>query len=645
MPYDFARYLNIRSASTPVFAAGGQRVAFLSDITGNFQVWDVALEQHLGTQPALPPDENAETSWPQQLTFFSDKVWELHAAPSAPYLVAVSDTGGNERQQFYLITYHYEQAAAASAVETVDQKATSPSPKAISGHDIRKLTTDEQAIHRFGVWSKDSKRLYYTSNARNNVDFDLYVMQLPDGDATCLHTVEGRRSVVALSPDERFLLSLAEVSSTDVQLYLFDLINNQEFSITPGSKPARYKAVHWTVNGIFLLTDALHDCGTLCRFNVETKALTPILTADLVALTSQPGEGELDLFTVAKDGRRAALVYNDNGWSSISLVDLTDGSYYPFSSAPSGVISKLKFSDDGKSLLFDVQDANRPQDVWIADLHADRCHQLTFSNRAGIDATTFVMPSAVTYPTFDERSIPAYFYRPQQEPPAGGYPCILYVHGGPAGQLRPEFDVRFQYFLGQGYAILATNVRGSTGYGRDYMMLDEVERRMDSVTDLKYAVQWLHGQEQINSQRIAIYGRSYGGFMVLAAMTEYPELFAAGIDVVGIANWVTFLERTSPWRRPHREAEYGSLANHREFLEQISPIHKIDRIQVPLMVLAGDNDPRVPLFESEQVVERVQAAGGTVEFVHYADEGHKFSKLANRVDSFTKMGEFLRRYC
>ena len=143
-------------------------------------------------------------------------------------------------------------------------------------------------------------------------------------------------------------------------------------------------------------------------------------------------------------------------------------------------------------------------------------------------------------------------------------------------------------------------------------------------------------------ERIAIYGRSYGGFMVLAALTEYPELFAAGIDVVGIADWVTFLERTSSWRRAHREREYGSLANHRDLLADISPIHKAERIQMPLMVLAGDNDPRVPLNESEQIVARVTEAGGTVEFIHYADEGHRFSKLANRIDSFTRMAAFLK---
>jgi dipeptidyl aminopeptidase/acylaminoacyl peptidase len=263
---------------------------------------------------------------------------------------------------------------------------------------------------------------------------------------------------------------------------------------------------------------------------------------------------------------------------------------------------------------------------------------------AGIDAATLIAPTLIHYPTFDARQIPAFVYRPAAPPPAEGYPCILYVHGGPASQQRPDFNVSFQYFLQQGYALVVTNVRGSTGYGREYMLLDEVERRMDSVADLNYAVAWIRQQPEIDSRRIAIYGRSYGGFMVLAALTEYPELFAAGIDVVGIADWVTFLERTSPWRRAHREREYGSLETDRAFLQSISPLHKAERIRCPLLVMAGDNDPRVPLYESEQIVQKVAATGGTVQFVHYADEGHQFSKLANRIDSFTKMADFLHTY-
>lgn len=601
MPYDFARYLNIRSANTPVLAADGARVAFLSDITGNYQVWSVGLQ-----------DDPAQR-WPRQLTFFTDKVWEVHGTPAANHLIAVGDVGGNERQQFYLISNY----------------GSGP-------HDVHKLTTNDAAIHRFGVWSRDGQRIFYTSNARNHVDFDLYRMDLRTDAVEELHLFQGRRAIAAISPDERYLLCTEDVSSSQIELYLIDLQTHTEEHLTAGQPPARYDGIRWSDSGIYLLTDALHDGGALCRYDLASNSLTLLCDASIATET-----GELELFTVARNGQKAALTYNAEGYSQLYLLDLESNTRQRITTLPPGLIGGVKFSADGTALVFDLQSPTRPQDVWLLIVADQQCRQLTYSNHAGIDEATFVAPTLIHYPTFDGRQIPAFYFTPQQPAPAGGYPCILYVHGGPASQLRPDFDVRFQYFLNQGYAILATNVRGSSGYGREYMLLDEVELRMDSVTDLKHAVQWLHQQPTIDAKRIAIFGRSYGGFMVLAALTEYPDLFAAGVDVVGIANWVTFLERTSPWRRAHREFEYGSLEKHRDFLERISPIHKIEQIRVPLMVQAGDNDPRVPLYESEQVVERVRNAGGTVHFVHYADEGHNFSKLHNRIDSFTQMAEFL----
>lgn len=609
MTYDFARYLNIRSAHSPVLSADGTRVAFLSDITGNHGVWSVGL----GDDPAQ--------RWPRQLTFFADKVWELHGTPAANHLIAVGDVGGNERQQFYLISNYGEDTAGQAA------------------HDVRKLTTNDVAIHRFGVWSRDGQHIYYTSNARNNVDFDLYRLELTTGAVEEIHLFQGRRTIAAIAPDERHLLCIEDVSSSQIELYLVDLADHTETHLTAGQPAARYDAIHWSDSGIYFLTDAVHDNGALCRYTLATRTMQVICDAAIATVT-----GELEHFTIARDGRWAALTYNAEGYSQVYLVDLTSNTYEPLTTIPAGVIGGLNFNADSTALVFDLQSPTRPQDIWLLTLADHQCRPLTYSDHAGIDQTTFVAPTLIHYPTFDGRQLPAFYFQPQQLASSGGYPCILYVHGGPASQLRPEFDVRFQYFLGQGYAILATNVRGSSGYGRAYLLLDEVELRMDSVTDLKYAVAWLHQQPTLDANRIAIFGRSYGGFMVLAALTEYPELFAAGVDVVGIANWVSFLERTSPWRRAHREFEYGSLEHHRAFLERISPLHKAEQIRVPLMVQAGDNDPRVPLYESEQVVERVRNAGGIVAFVHYADEGHNFSKLSNRIDSFTKMAEFLHQY-
>lgn len=607
---DFARYLNIRSATTPILSADGRRVAFLSDITGAFQVWSAPVEG----------------GWPQQLTFFPDKVWEVHGAAGADHLLAVSDVGGNERQQFYLITNFGGSA----------------------GHDVRRLTPNQEAIHRFGGFSRDGQRVIYTSNARNGVDFDTYVLDIASGQETLLHQGAGNRSIMAWSPDERFVLAAESVGPLQDELHLLDLRSgglaaDAERRLTRHGYPARYEQVRWSEGGIYLLSDQTHDRGAICQLDTRSGELTEIVNAD-AHLDALSDPGEMELLALTGDGKQAAYVFNVDGYGHLYLLDLGDPQPRLIQGLPQGVISHLRFSRGGGSLLCDVQTPNHNPDIWQVQTESGQASRLTFSDKAGLAAATFVLPELIRFPTFDKRQIPAFYYTPQTPAPEGGYPCILYVHGGPTSQIRPDFDVRFQFFLNQGYAILAPNVRGSTGYGREYMALDEIELRMDSVQDLQYAVLWLHAQAEINQDRVAIYGRSYGGYMVLAALTEYPHLFAAGINVVGIANWVTFLERTSAWRRAHREREYGSLAHDRELLTQISPIHKIEQITMPLMVIAGDNDPRVPLFESEQVADRVRAAGGTVEFLHYADEGHKISKLANRVDSFTRMGEFLERY-
>lgn len=603
---DFARYLNIRSSQMPVLSPDGSRVAFLSDISGNFQVWSASTAE-------------GSSEWPRQLTFFADKVWEVHGTGAAEHLLAVGDVGGNERQQFYLISGYGGGA---------------------SGHDVRRLTTDDNAIHRFGGFSADGRRILYVANGRNGVDFDLFEMDVAGGASRLLVELSGNQEVMAWSPDGSRAITREQVGPLEDRLFLIDLSAEDgpriRRELTADQPPARYEQVRWRGTGVYLLSDRTHDRGALCRLDVESGALTEILRVDVL-----PETGEMEALAVAADSS-AVLAYNRGGYSRLWRVNLATGARRPLEGLPSGQIGHIGIRPDG-TVLCDVQTSRHNLNIWQVDGQG-RARQLTQSDRAGLDPATFVEPELIGFTTFDDLTIPAFYYTPQTPQPEGGYPCILYVHGGPTSQLRPDFDVRFQYFLSRGYAILGTNVRGSTGYGRAYAALDEIEKRPDSVADLQHAVFWLRERAEIDSSRIAVYGRSYGGYMVLAALTTYPELFAAGIDVVGIANWVSFMERTSPWRRAHREQEYGSLAHHRDVLEQISPIHRAERITMPLLVIAGDNDPRVPLYESELIVEKVRANGGTVEFLHYADEGHKISKLENRIDSFTKMAAFLDRH-
>jgi dipeptidyl aminopeptidase/acylaminoacyl peptidase len=275
-----------------------------------------------------------------------------------------------------------------------------------------------------------------------------------------------------------------------------------------------------------------------------------------------------------------------------------------------------------------------PSDVYAADAAGGGERRLTALNDSLL-ATVYVSDyHEIRYPSFDGRDVPALLY----EPDAANAPVVVNVHGGPESQSRPLFAPVTQYLLNRGYAVFAPNVRGSTGYGKEYTRLDDVYLRMDSVKDLAHAARWLRGR---GHERIAVMGGSYGGFMVLAAFTEYPELWSAGVDIVGIANLVTFLENTGSYRRALREPEYGSLERDRGFLESISPIHKAGDITAPLMVVHGKNDPRVPVGEAEQIVDRVKSNGGRVEYLLYEDEGHGLAKLKNRLDAYPKIVSFL----
>jgi len=304
------------------------------------------------------------------------------------------------------------------------------------------------------------------------------------------------------------------------------------------------------------------------------------------------------------------------------------------------VALELAWSPDAMRLAFTLAPTADAVDIWVWDTQAGTLTRATRSALGGIPRERFVAPSLVHYPTFDGRQIPAFLYRPAGATQTG-LPVVVYVHGGPESQFRPTYNAAIQYFVSRGYGVLAPNVRGSSGYGFAYQSLDDVRLRMDSVNDLRHAALWLAEQGIADPKRIAVMGGSYGGFMTLAAVTTYPDLWAAGVDIVGIANFVTFLEQTGPWRRTLREVEYGNLEADRAFLEEISPIHHVDRITAPLFVVHGANDPRVPVGEAEQIVAALRARGTPVEYLRFADEGHGLIKRANRLVAYPAIARFL----
>jgi dipeptidyl aminopeptidase/acylaminoacyl peptidase len=581
LPYEFARYLKIRSAWGASWSPDARRVSFLTEITGVPQVWEVPLEG---------------PSWPEQLTFYEERVSGAEYSPTDNRLLFGMDAGGNERMQLFLL----------------------------EDGEVRDLTRAPEAIHYSGGFSLDGARIAYTATRRNGTDFDVFVQEL-DGEPEMIWEVSGYHTVSDWAPDGSFLLISRHRSNLDNDLYRLDLDNGEAKLLTPHEGDARFYGACVTPDGrsAYLATDRDGDFMRMARLDLSTLDFTYL----------SPDDWDVESVDLSKDGRYLLASRNVEGYSDLMLFS-GEGRRMPDPEVPEGIVGGFEFSPDSRRLAFTLVGPTRNADVWVLDLPDGDVRQITRSSTAGIPRSTFRRPHLVRYPTFDGREIPGLFYEPED----ANAPVVVNVHGGPESQSRPAFAPVTQYLLHRGYAVFFPNVRGSTGYGKAYTHLDDVELRMDSVRDLVHAAEWLREK---GHQRVAVMGGSYGGFMVLAALTEYPELWSAGVDIVGIANLVTFLENTGSYRRALRESEYGSLERDREFLESISPIHKAEDIKAPLMVIHGKNDPRVPVGEAEQIVEKVRENGGTVEYLLYADEGHGLAKLKNRLDAYPRIAAFL----
>jgi dipeptidyl aminopeptidase/acylaminoacyl peptidase len=601
--FSFERYLNIRSASDPSFSPDGKRLSFLTNITGVAEVWSVPIDIH-ASAPA----------WPDQLTFRGERVAGASYSPVADVLLVSSDVGGNEHDQLYLL----------SADGTV----------------FTPLTSQPETIYRFGGWSEDGSRIIYSSNERDSRYFDIYERNIVTGETLQLLQHDGTNHAFRYSIDGRYVLMSRSYSNVNDQLFLLDTKSGEVRTLTPEIKDGH--AVHampaWSagMRGIYLLSNRGRQFLSLAWLDLDT--------AEMTYLRDDPWD--VEFLALTRDGNRMALVINEDGYSRLQLFDISKGwearNELPVPALPEGIYL-VTWTKDGKRLAITLFRANDAPDVWIWDVQERVLWRATRSSLGGIPQESFVKPELVRYATFDGRQIPAFLYLPHDREPLA-LPVVVYVHGGPESQSRPEFDPVVQYLVAQGYAVLKPNVRGSTGYGYEYQSLDDVRLRMDSVADLQHAVFWLNESGIADSKRIAVMGGSYGGFMVLSAITTYPALWAAAVDIVGVANFVTFLENTGPWRRKLREAEYGSLEQDRDFLEQISPIHQVDRITTPLFVLHGANDPRVPVGEAEQIVAALRSRNVPVEYMRFEDEGHGLVKRANRLIAYPAIARFLDFY-
>lgn len=591
--YDFRSFMNIRAATSPSFSHDGKYILFLTNITGTPQVWKVSLKG----------------GWPEQYTYYDEQIKRVYCSPVEELVTFELDPGGSERDQLYLL-----------------------SPKT---GVINPLATENDVIHNLGPWSHDGRKVAYSSNSRNRTFFDIYIWDVNTEKSVKVLKHNGANYAECWSHDGRLLLIKRQNTNLDTDFHIFDLKTKEIRCLTAHSGEASYAA------GVFTPDDKSILCIT--NRNLEFSAIVSIDVKTNKEKVIAKERWDIDGLALNPDGNQAAYTVNEDGYSKLSIKDFVSEKVEEIGGLPLGVASEVTWSPDGKLIAFAFSGSRFNSDIWVYDTKGKEALQLTKSDRGGIPQEAFVEPELIHFKTFDGLSIPAYIYTSKnwkgKKPPV-----ILNVHGGPENQSRPSFNAVNQYLVNNGFTVLFPNVRGSTGYGKTYVHLDDVRKRMDSVQDLTYAHKWLVDSGRIDPKRIVIYGGSYGGFMVLSALTTYPELWAAGIDFYGIANFLSFLENTGPWRRKQRAAEYGDPVRDAAFLKEISPIHKADKIKAPLLVVHGVNDPRVPKSETDQMVEALKKRGIAVEYVLFNDEGHGIVKLKNRLTAYNAIIKFLQKH-
>ena len=561
-----------------------------------------------------------------QITFYDEPVGDIYYGPgsasfcpSSDYsgFLFTKDVGGDE---FFQLYWH----------DTNSRKA--------------EMISDGKSVNFNPVWSNQGDQFAFTSTRRNHRDFDIYLsnIETPKQASLMIDRGQGYWIVRDWSPDDRQLLIVQIVSRVHINSYVLDVATNKLEPINNPAQEAIFEAYAWDETGtkIYAASDEGRDFRTLVVHDLA-QGTSRFISDDI--------PWDIEAFTTNADRTKAAFIANNDGFSQLYSLDTETNHYQQVPNLPVGQISSIKFHSDRDELAMDLSSSQTPGDVYSLDLGTGRIKRWTTSEVGGLDTRTFPKPELIQYHTFDEvdgkpRRIPAFVYKPTNY--EGKLPVLISIHGGPEYQYKPEFSSFHAYLTNElGIAVIAPNVRGSSGYGKTFINLDNGFNRDKAVKDIGKLLDWISDNPDFDSRRIAVYGGSYGGYMVLSSMFNYPEKIACGISYVGTSNLVTFLENTEEYRRDWRRLEYGDEREPamREYLESIAPLNHASQITSPLLVIQGANDPRVPASESEQIVEAVRENGQPVWYMLAKDEGHGFRKKKNRDQMTEVMALFLQR--
>lgn len=582
---------------SPVFSPNGTKIAFVSNMSGVPQVY------------VIP----AAGGFPQQVTALDDAVDEVTWSPAGDLLTIEVAPGGGLNTQIYVMKP--------------------------DGAGMRLLTDGGKENNYVDRWSPDGKTLGISSSRRDPATTDSYFIDLASGKMRMVAENKGIGGVQDISRDNRFIIINRLMSRGDNNLFLVEVATGKEALLTPHEPPGSFGNARFTPDSrtIYFTSNKDRDLAAFARVR---------LNAD-----NRPGEieviaarddAEAASSIIDEKGEKLALLWNVAGKSELAFYDVKSGKTAAGPRLPAEIAGEMDFSKDGARLALVASGSNAPRDIHVLDLKSQRFTQMTQSPHAGVDLAGMVRPELVRYKAHDDLELSGWLYRPKGA--AGPGPIVLSFHGGPEGQERPSFSPTYQALVGRGIAVFAPNVRGSSGFGKRFVNLDNGALRENGVRDIKATIDHVVSAKIADPRRIGIMGGSYGGYMVMAGLTEFPDLFAAGANLFGIVNFETFFKNTQPWMAAISKVEYGNPETEAELLKKLSPIHRLDLVRTPTIVLHGANDTNVPVIEAEQVVENLKRRNIPVEYVLFPDEGHGWRKTPNRIRSTVRILSWFEQY-
>jgi dipeptidyl aminopeptidase/acylaminoacyl peptidase len=590
------RMARIGGASSPSFSPDGKWISFISNMTGVPQVW------------VIP----AEGGFPRMVTNGDDPVAGVRWSPAGDWLAVTIAPGGGLNTQVYVVKP--------------------------DGTGLRRLTDGGRDNNGFDAWTEDGGKIAIDSSRLDPASRDSFLIDVASGKITLVCKNPGVGGISNISDNGKRALLGRVRSRGDSNLYLLDLETGKDTLLTKHDGVATFFGeIAPDGSAAYISTNKDRDLIAFGRIRIDAGGMP----AGIEILAERP-DAELDGFRLNKQGTLAVLLWNVKGRTELSFYDVKRGKEAPGPKLPGEIAGGIDFSHDGKKLAFNISGAAQPSDVWTMDLSTNQFHQLTFSPHPGIDLNSLVRPELVSFTAHDGLQLSGWLYRPKNQ--GGPGPYVLSFHGGPEGQERPGFRSDYQALLSQGIGVFAPNVRGSSGFGKRFVNLDNGELRVNGVKDIKSCVDYLVSNHIADPKRIGITGGSYGGYMTMAGLTEFPDLFAAGVDLYGIVNFITFFEHTEPWMAAISTVEYGDPKTQREMLDRLSPIYKLDRIKAATMVQHGANDTNVPVIEAEQIVNTLKQRGVPVEYVLFPDEGHGWRKIPNRIRSTVEEVRFFKQH-